>query len=84
MNRAVVGSDCQRGQAPSFLTTMFRGGTGNKGENEDRKYGNMEERREDRGKKIWKSEGNIKKDYMEEWREDRGIMGIWKCWRDVI
>ena len=55
-----------------------------KGRGKREEYGNMEERREDRGKKIWKSEGNIKKDYMEEWREDRGIMGIWKCWRDVI
>ena len=36
MNRAVVGSDCQRGQGPSFLTTMLRGGTGNEVEREER------------------------------------------------
>ena len=83
----MVGSDCQRGQAPSFLTTMLRGGTGNEVERKERgigEYGREEGRERNMG--IWQSGGKIKEyanmperrkreQYwnMAERREERGI-----------
>ena len=55
---SMVGFDCQRGQGPSFLTAMLRGGTGNEVERKERgigEYGREEGRERNMG--IWKRGG---------------------------